>query len=478
MPSTFYGMEIGTRALDASQLAIDVTSQNVANVGTPGYSDQVVNLEETAPYTPPDSSPTRPSNLGTGVEVASVTRLTNSFLNQSVYTANGNLGAYNNINNILTQVQSAFNEPSTTGIGSEMTSFFNSFSNLATDPTSVADRTTVLDQAQSMIDEFNTVSTSLSQLSPQIQAQITSTVGTVNTLATQVASLNQQIEVNTAAGNQPNDLLDQRDNLVNQLSSLVNVQVINSNNPKTGQPNGSISIDIGGFALVQDGTVNTLPSQNTLPSDPPALLTSDGAQIPLSSGELYGLGKADALVANYQANLNSLASNLITAVNNQHEAGYGLDGVTGRPFFSGTDASDIALSSAVANNPNAIAAATPPPPGNSVATGNGDNATAISNLASAPIVNGSSLTDLYNAQIAQIGADAQSYQSKANNQQQVVTQLQNQQQSVSGVNLDDELTNLLQYERAYQAAARVINTMDNLTNTLITTIGEESSTAA
>src|SRR5579871_1627481 len=112
MPSTFYGMEIGRRALEANQLAIDVTSQNVSNVGTPGYSRQVVNMTETDPYSPPDSSPTHPSNLGTGVQVSSITRVANTFLNQSVYTANANQGAYNDLNNVLSQVQSAFNEPS------------------------------------------------------------------------------------------------------------------------------------------------------------------------------------------------------------------------------------------------------------------------------------------------------------------------------------------------------------------------------
>jgi flagellar hook-associated protein 1 FlgK len=478
MPSTFFGIEIGSRALASDQIALDTVSQNISNVSTPGYSRQVVQLQETAPYILPASTANNPGELGTGVTVASINRVVNEFLNQQVWSATGSQSALSSLNTVLQSVQQAYNEPSTSGVGSLMTAFFNSFSNLSTDPSNTALRSTVVESAQSLVTEIQSVNTALSQINPQTQTQISADVQTINRLGSQIAGLSNQIVQAVAEGSQPNDLLDQRDQLLTQLSGLVNIQVTNTTNPQTGALSGAMQVSVGGYTLVQGDTFNALPSTVTTSGNTLGLVTSNNQTIPINSGELYGLIQSTTLVNGYQANLNTLVSNLITAVNTQHEAGYNLNGQTGQPFFTGTNAANIAVSPTIVNDPNAIAAAAASGLSGTYAAGNGDNASAIAALTTTPVINGSSLDDYYNAGISQIGADAQSYSNQSTTQGNILNQLQNQQSSVSGVSLDEELTNMLQYQRSYQAAARVINVMDNVLDTIINGLGGTAAATA
>ncbi|HLK57575.1 MAG TPA: flagellar hook-associated protein FlgK [Chthonomonadaceae bacterium] len=476
MPSTFYGMEIGSRALTTNQIALDVVGQNIANINTPGYSRQVVDIQESDPFTPPDLNHTHPGALGTGVTAASITRVRDNYLDQQYRDANSQQAALNNISDTLGQVQSAFNEPSTSGLGAQMTNFFNSFSDLSSNPQSDAVRSTVVNQAQSVVSMFHSVSTSLSQIAPNLQTNITDNINNANNIAQQIASLNHTIRFSVAAGDHPNDLEDQRDNLVDQLSQIADVQVVEVRDPQSNQDTGEVNVNVGGYALVQGDTANALPTQVTTSNGVLGLVTPSNDTIPLNGGNLYGLIKATTLVSGYLKNLDSLASQFITSVNAQHSLGVGLDGQSGRNFFTGNNAATIAVSSTITSNLDTIAAAAAPAPPNTFAPGNGDNATALAALSTTQVINGFSLTDYYNSSIAQIGADTQSYQNQANTQQSVVSQVQNQQQSVSGVNLDEELTKMLQYQRSYQAAARVINVMDACVDQIISSLGSTAAT--
>jgi len=450
-------------------LALDVIGQNTANVGTPGYSRQVASLEETEPYGGPGTGVGQPAQLGSGVTVASVVRVRDEFLDKRINSAISDHSSLNTLRDILSRVEGAYGEPSTTGIGSQLTAFFNSFSDLAASPESSAVRTTVLNKAQSLIAAFHTVSAGLSQIQPEVESRITGQVGQVNLLASQIAALNKQIGSSIQSGDHPNDLLDRRTALIGQLSGLVDVQVIDSRNG--AQSTGRVQVNVGGFVLVDGDTSSVLPSAHTTVNGEPALLTTDGKPIPLQGGEIAGLIRAGTQTSSYQADLDTLASNVIGAVNSIHSAGVGLDGVTGRSFFSGKSAVDIDIAAAVANNSDAIAAASAPVPPAAVAAGNGDNARALAALASQPVIGQASLNQYYNSRVATVGADSQRVQSLADNQAKVVTQLQNQQASASGVNLDEELTKLLQFQRSYQAAARIINVQDDLLNRVINGLG-------
>jgi flagellar hook-associated protein 1 FlgK len=471
VPSTFFGLEIGRRALTANQFALDVVGQNTANVGTPGYSRQVAAFDETEAYGAPGADSGKPAQLGTGVTIASVNRVRDQFIDQRLNVANANAGALNSLRDILGRVEGAYGEPSSTGIGSQLTSFFNSFSDLSASPESGAARSTVLNKAQSLVNAIHQVNADLSAIGPEISSRIAARVGDVNSLSVQIAALNKQIGESVASGDHPNDLLDKRTALVSQLSSLVDVQVIESRSSQTDQPTGQIQINVGGFSVVRDDKSNALPAEYTNVGPDAGLRTPDGQAIPLRGGEVSGLIQAASLVDGYQTGLDTLASNLISAVNTIHAGGAGLDNISGRAFFSGSTAADIDVEPAIASDPQAIAAAAAPLPPATVAPGNGDNARALAALTSKPAVGVFSLNQYYNTSVAGIGADSQRFQTQTDNQSKVVTQLQNQQASVSGVNLDEELTKLLQYQRAYQAAARIINVQDDVLNRIINGLG-------
>lgn len=480
MSSTFFGLELGFRSLTASQTELAVISNNTANINTPGYSRQVVNLTETDPYTTPTGSRTTPGQLGTGVTVSSITRVRDQFVDQRVWAGNADQGALANLKDTIGQVESAYNEPGASGLSQQITNFFNSFSDLSANPSSLAIRSTVLNTAVSLTNQFHSVSAALSQVGPQITDKINVKVNDINTLAQQIAALNGQIRLSVAAGDNPNDLQDKRSALLDQLSGLADIQVVNTTNAQTQTTSGSVNIYIGGYALVQDSTSNTLPSTVTTANNEIGLVTKDGVTIPLRSGEVYGLIKAATLVQGYQKDLDTVASSLVTAVNNIHQNGYALDGTTNNNFFTTPPANgpgaaaSISVDPALAANLNKIAAATPPTPPNPINPGNGDNARQIAALVSAPVINGFSIDAYYNSRVALIGSDSQTFQAQAQNQDKVVSQLKNQQSSVSGVNLDEELTHMLQYQRTYQAAARFINVADSFLNAVINGLGAGS----
>jgi flagellar hook-associated protein 1 FlgK len=247
--------------------------------------------------------------------------------------------------------------------------------------------------------------------------------------------------------------------------------VVDTVNPNTGLGTGEVQVSVGGFMLVQNDLPAELPTTLTSINNTLGLLTAHGDTIPLKGGTLHGLVKASALVSSYNEDLNTLASGFINAVNTQHQVGYGLDGVTARDFFTGTSASDIAVSVTINSNLNAIAAASPPSPPNPFAPGNGDNARAISALSHNPTVGTYTLNEYYSDHIAKIGTDLRSFRLDSENQGKVLNQLHNLQSSISGVSMDEELTNMLQYQRTYQAATRIINIMDDTLDRIINGLG-------
>ena len=163
-----------------------------------------MNLDETDPYTPPDSSPTRPGELGTGVTVASITRIRDQFIDKRVWDANAQQGAIGTLKDTLARVESAYNEPGDIGAGQQMTDLFNSFSDLSATPESAAVRSTVLNKAQTLTDTFHSVSKALTDITPELTSKIGLAVDSVNQIAGQIAALNKEIGLSTATGDTPN----------------------------------------------------------------------------------------------------------------------------------------------------------------------------------------------------------------------------------------------------------------------------------
>lgn len=469
MPSTFFGLEIARRGMVASQIALEVIGHNTANVNTPGYSRQIAGLVSGDPTSVALESGL--AQLGTGVTVGSISRIRDEYLDRRIYSASGDQGALVNLRDTLARVEAVYGEPGGNGIGQLLTDFFKSFSELSNKPEDEGLRNVVRGAADKLAGAFRGLNSSLSQFAVDGTARITAKIAEANDIGTQLAALNKQIRTDVAAGQAPNDLYDQRGALLDRLSGIVDFQITSAIDPNSRKPNGEILVTIGGSAFVQGGQSTPLPTTTSVSGSTVGLTTSTGAFIPLRTGELTGIIKGANQVAGYQADLNTLASTLITNVNARHSVGYGLDGATGRPFFSGSDAGSIAVSAAIMQSSRVIAAANPPVPPNNFSPGNGENARAIFAIGSTALLNGQTLNGYYNGRIASIGADSRSYKSLADNQQKLTAALRSQQSSISGVSLDEELTRMMQFQRGYQAAARVINVMDDVLNTVINNLG-------
>ncbi|MDI6869870.1 MAG: flagellar hook-associated protein FlgK [Bacillota bacterium] len=464
MRSAFFGIEIGRRALFTHQRALDVTGHNIANANTPGYSRQVVRLTETTPFAPPSfSRPKMPGMIGTGVTVSSIERMKNEFIEDRLRAELQSLGRWETRRDILAEVEMIMAEPSESGLRSALDAFWTSLEDLAVHPDQASARSLVKQRAIALADAFRHTYDQLGQLQDSINKSVAVKVDEVNQIVTQIAKLNDQIMTATAAGLQPNDLKDQRDLLIQNLSKLVDVGLVE------GQ-RGDITVSVAGMLLVDGNEARTLAAvPDPLNSNYYEVqFASTGIPVQISSGELRGLLEMrDTVVAGYKTQVNALAAEVITQFNVQHQAGFDLNGNPGGLFFSGTDATDMGLDPAIAADVSLIAAAQV-----AGAPGDGRNATALANLKKQPfMVGGMSFDTYFQSLIAQLGVDSQAADVQTKNQEALLGHLEQQQQAASGVSLDEELMNLVRFQHGYNAAARVVSVMDEVIDTIINRLG-------
>lgn len=452
MYSTFLGLETARRGLATARNGMDVTGHNVANASTTGYTRQRADQVASDPYTVPSlGKPVTAGQLGTGVTVEQIERIRDNFLDGQIRTETSKLGNWQAQNDALSEIETIFTEPSDNGLSTLMSNFFSSWQELSKNAESSPLRTTVVQNAVSLANGFKHTYTQLETVKDNLNQLMTIDINDINSKAQQIADLNTQIVNIKAAGDQPNDLMDKRDLLLDDLSKLTNYTV-------TDHGNGSISIDIGSFNLV-DGLTQSVGSFSSTD------LTN------VTDGALNGINQALTKLQSYEADLNTLAANLIKTVNDAHTGGIDLNGNAGEIFFgsnastASTDASDIAVNPDIQNDVNLVAAADSSDP----SPGNGTNALAIADLQSTLISGLSNVTfsDYYKNLIARLGVDSQESDRMVSNQQALVDQLTNRKDSISGVSLDEEMTNLMQYQYAYQGAARVVTILDSMLDTLI-----------
>ena len=445
--STFMGLETSLRGLLAQQQALDVTSHNIANASTTGYSRQTAVLVASPAYAMPgvSTAPAGAGQLGTGVDVAAYQRIRDSFLDVQ-YRAQSMLQGQAQANQDgLQQVQLAFNEqPTSTGLSGLLANYWSAWQNLSNNPEDMGTRQALAQSAASLADGFTSLSGQLTTLQSQTAQNVTDTLAQANSFGTQIAQLNLTISKLEVSGDTPNDLLDQRDVLLDKLSALGNVSA-------TACANGSVNVSFGGASLVTAGASSTLAETD---------LTG------LTSGKLQGLiTLRDTTIPGYQTQLNTIASALIAKTNTQSALGYDLNGNPGGAFFTGTDASDITVNPALISNPALIAASA------SGAVGDSGNALAIADMQSVAAIGSSTIDTAYTQLVTQIGSDVQQSTNQVSTTTALVNALQNSRQSVSGVNLDEEMTNLITYQRGYQASARALSAMDSMLDQLINRTG-------
>jgi flagellar hook-associated protein 1 len=312
----------------AFQEALDVTSNNIANSSTPGYSVENVNL------TPEVGQATAQGYIGGGVEVDGVSREYSEILAQQVRSSQASYSSFNTLATQASQIDNLLSD-SSTGLSATLQSFVNSLQTLSSSPSSSASRQALLSQAQSLVQQLTSYDGQIAQFGNNLEQQIGSDVSQVNSIASNIASLNQQIATAQAGNQTANQLLDQRDNLVDQLSNLVSVNT-------TVESNGEMDVYIGsGQALVTGATaqqLTALPSQYNSSVLDVGLSTSNGtADITseISGGELGGLLSARSQVLDPAQNaLGQISVGLADVMNQQQQSGMDLTGAQGQPMFA------------------------------------------------------------------------------------------------------------------------------------------------
>jgi flagellar hook-associated protein 1 FlgK len=450
-------LDIGRGALLAHQKAISITGHNIANVNTPGYSRQRVNLATNPGLT------SAPGQMGAGVSASNIQRIYDQFLGSQINTESYNQGKWEAQKSSLERVEFIFDETTGFGLNQAMGDFFNAWQDLVNNPSGHTERQVLLSQSEIMTGTFNKLSTDLNQLQTDLDASMVGTVTEINTIAEEISDLNMKISDIEKGGQSANDLRDKRDLYLKELSSMIDISTFENRD-------GQVTVSIGnGNSLVQPPYAFSLSTVTNASGHQDVLwVNRDGSTInitnDISGGKLKGwLEVRDVAIENYKTSLDNLASSMITEVNNLHTGGFDLNSVAGLNFFTGSSAADISVNPLIAGDVNLIAAS------GTGAPGDNSNAIAIANLQSSLLMSGGTATydDFYNSLVSDVGIAVQSAQVNYDHQTDMVSSLDNYRDSISGVSLDEEMVNLVKFQHAYDAAAKLINAVDEMMNTVM-----------
>lgn len=556
----FGGLSIALSSLQTQQRALEIAANNVANANTTGYTRQAADMTSLGTANPAVFS--RSTGDGSGVQISSITRFADAFLNIQAGLQHASLASLDQSNATLQQVQTVFSEPSDSGIASQISGLWSAWDSVANNPGDNGARTVLLQTASNVASSINSAATSLQQMQTSETNQLGTLVSQINTAAASLAQVNQSIKSGTLAGLNVNTLEDQRDMLAGQLAQLTGATI------QQGQDN-QVTVSLNGTNLVFENQAQSL----TVDTSGPATVlrvAAGGFAVNVTSGQAGGmlndintvlpgvLSQLDGVATTLRDQVNnivgSISGNIAPAARNQSAAGtlqfgialdggavanvsvagadwsgaggaaalqtalqnaldtaigagnatatvttnpdgslavgiaptgvhtlqvqatgsnagfstllgttpVGADGIGGRAFFTGTDASTLAVSAAVAGNPSAVTAGIVGngPLDGSVALQLGEMSTSTTGADAA-----------YNSMIVQLGVSAKDVQTRDNLQQQSVQSLDATRNSQAGVNTDEEMTNMVEYQKAYEASAKFITAIDEMLTTLIGMVG-------
>jgi len=447
-------MGITRIAMSAYQTAIDTTARNIANVDNEAYSRRRASISQ---LVTPSSR-----NSGSGLGQEGIERIREHFVQNQLWYKKQNLGKNETDELIFSQIEKTFGEPSESGLTNILTQFWNSWNDLANDPESSTARTIVKDRAILLSNTFKQIASDLHNLQEEIGYDIQDRVDTINGLLSQIR------EINTYSGpNMTYDLLDQRDKAIDDLSQLININV-------SEDSEGMVRITTGGnmlVPLVSGDFINPIETRVARFSELYQVDVSfaQGGQVEaITGGELGSLLSIhNDYLPSYLNDLDTMAVELSQAVNAVHQTGYNLDNATGKNFFSPNvgNALTFELDASIYADPTLIASSA-----YAGEAGDGTIAQQISDLQFANTVEAQKIGDYYNSLISNVGDRVQEAKFLKSNHEMVIQSLENQRDSVSAVSLDEEMTNLVRYEQAYEAASRMIKVVDDLMQTVINLI--------
>ncbi len=442
--------DISSRSLSVYRRALEVASHNIANANNPAFSRQRVIFET-------DISDLNAGKVwGNGVRISDVQRVRDSLIEAHLREANSKFYNSSRQSQLINNIEQFFSEPGDLGLSNLFSGFFNSFDELATSPESMPMRLSVINAANNLSAKVNTINQSFARLKQDIKDEFQNQVQSINSLLKQIHQINREQFTNNYKGLAVNDLLDKRDELIQQLSQIVNITV-------TFDQNNNANVSIGG-ALAADGLHAAEFEATDVNGKLVIRLKNGGIPVVLNGGQLNALSEiySDKIPA-YQKNLDQIITAFVEAVNQVHKQGYSITNPpqTNINFFESYENGVLKVNQNILNNPSLISVSS------DGTNGNGDIALQIAGLREAEIINGSNVIDAYSAFINGIGNDGLLQTNYAQANSMVLAQLEDQRQSVSGVSIDEEMTNVLKFQRSYEASAKLITVADEMIRTIL-----------
>lgn len=449
-------LSIATSGLTAARIGLDVTGQNIANINTPGYARRTLQLAELAP--------TDATSAGRGVEVVQIRALRDLYIESRIGQEKAGQQRDTAVLDGVRAAEAAIGLPGDS-IDARLTAFFDAFSALTTDVTSLTARDTVVREAQALAAGFNTLADRFAEMRRVTDRDLQSSVAELNELAGTVAQLNARI---TGGGGFDADALrDERAVAVHRMAELADVHVLE-------RENGAFDITVGsGHAVVVGTHRYPVGTQGQPPLGFSSLHLSDhDITSQLTGGRIGGLlTLRDTTLPAYETKLDQLAHDVASQVNALHATGFDLAGAAGGSFFTppGTvagAAAALSIDPAVAADPGLIAAAGAP------AAGDNDVARAIAGLRESRVMSGGTATasEAWAGLVYQVGSDVRAAQASSGTREQIVQQLQRLRDQQSAVSLDEEAAMLLRYQRSYEASARYFTTIVDTLDILMTMV--------
>lgn len=464
MLGLFGTLSLANRSLQAHQEAAEVAGHNLANVNNPGYARQRAVLQTAPTVTDYALGP-----QGTGVDVVAVTQIRDAIVDRQIQAETSVGGYLETRQAALEDAQAAIGQQvDRTSSGSEaqnalaenLSDFFQSFSKLSAEVQTQTTRQGVIFSANSLADEFRQVTSRLDAVRAGLNTQLGTQITAVNKDLKDIAQLNQDIaNTELATSSTANDLRDIRQQKIEDLAKYVRIETADGEN-------GSINITVAGSELVHGEDVqDTLELYDAGSGQLLVRTVQTGTNLALTGGSLAGaIDVRDGELTHYQEDLDTLASSIISEVNKIHTTAYAPDGSTGATFFLGTDSRTIRVNPALANNASKIQASMDPnAPGNSKA------ALAISQLETASISTLQNQTFIghYSQTVSRLGQALADTNNDISDQQVVANMYKTQRESISGVSLDEEMTDLIRFQKAYQASAKLLTTIDEMLDTVL-----------
>jgi len=449
MPGLIQGLETARRALLAHQASLNVTGHNLANVGTEGFTRRLPILRTAVPEHTPQGI------IGNGVVMEGVRRARSGYLDTQLRKEAALAGRWEARSQILQQIEGVLGEPSDEGIGALLDDFFNSWLELSNSPEDTGNRTIAVQSGEALAQGIRDQDARFADLFSSTDIEVEQRVEQINAAFKEIAKLNLSIQTSEIGGTANADLRDERDRVLDQLATEVGATHL-------VRDDGAVVVRVGGRTVVEGPHVIELDAERyTIEGEPQLRINfaTDGKPVREISGRLGGtLEVRQETVRDLRARYDTIAKTLAEQVNQIHEAG-----PSGVAFFTGTDAKSFAVSLEVIGDPTKVNA------GSSGDSGDNDIALSVAALRDARVLqNGTaSVSDYYRQTISGIGSEARQAGIVSSSQNVAFEAVTNQRQTVTGVSLDEELTHLVETQKAYEAAARLFSTTSEMIDVLL-----------